>query len=48
MLGFLAQAATELAVSTIVSYQAGAFDADIQSVKDFVDAKVDTLLNRRK
>lgn len=45
--GFLAQAAANLAASTIISYQSGAFDADIDAIKGYVDAKVDSLLNRK-
>jgi hypothetical protein len=52
MLGFLINAAADVvvstAVSTIISYQSGAFDADIQSIKDYVDAKADSFLSRKR
>ena len=44
ILNLLANAASNLAVSTIISYQSGALDADIQAIKDYVDIRTDGIL----
>lgn len=52
MLGFLTTAVVNAVlasdISTIVSYQSGALHIDIQPVKDYVDAKVDGFLSRKR